>query len=202
MKAIRIHGLRLVMAGLLITVTALLAVGTARSAGSAGQSRTHRHSFSAANTARLSRRADHYRALARVMIARRNTAFRRTHHVVRAGDAPDPGALAAMRDVAISMSSLNGVGTPTAGLVLSADHELVQSTLTGDKVLDDLPVFAVVIHGNFIGYMAHTPTGVVPTGPILTITFDANTLEITDWSIQHLFAGSLTSLGISTSLGI
>jgi hypothetical protein len=203
MNLICSQGVRLALAGLLITLAALLlSAATARSAGFTGRAHLDRHSLSAVQMARLERRAKRYGMLARGAIARRNAEFRRTHSFVRAGDAPDPGALAAMRDIAITMSSLNGVASPSGGLVFSARHQMIQTTLTGDKVLDDQPAFAVVVHGNFIGYTAHTPTGVVPTGTILTITFDANTLQVTDWSLQHLFAGGLASLGISTALGI
>ena len=107
-----------------------------------------------------------------------------------------------MRDVTIRMSSLNGVANPSAGVVFSSLHKLAQTVLTGATVMDDQPVFSVVLHGNFIGYLAHTPTGVIPTGSVMTITFDASTLEVTDWSMQHVAPTALASLGIGTALGV
>lgn len=196
------RALRVVIVAVVVAALTYIGVGSLSTAHAARASQTYGRSLSAARVASLEARAQRYGAQARHLIARRNAQSRRMHRVVRSGDAPDPGALSAMRAATTAMASLNGVATPTNGVVFSSTHDLAETILTKDTVMDSLPVFAVVIHGNFIDYQAHTPTGVIPTGSIMTVVFDANTLAITDWSLQQMIPGNLTSLGISTSLGI
>jgi hypothetical protein len=201
MNLVRKRLLNSAAASLTVAIVVLIAAIAASSASGSGAKPSHQRSLTAAQMAQLTRRAERYGVLARQLIARRDTRFRVAHRVVHAGAAPDPGAMAAIRDVAIRMSSLNGVATPTGGMVFSSSHKIAETVLTGDTVMDDVPVFAVVVHGSFIGFMAHTASGAFPTGTTLTITFDANTLEVTDWSLVHIMPGNLGSLGISTALG-
>jgi hypothetical protein len=98
------------------------------------------------------------------------------------------------------MGAMNGEANPTQGLVYSGSHQFVERTLSGATVADDVPVFAVVVRGAFVGYMAHVAGGHLPRGSVLTITFDANTLEVTDWSIRGN-APDVSRLGISVGLG-
>lgn len=198
MSLVRIRPSRIASAAALVAAVGLFCAGSALSASTAGKL-PHPRSLTAVRMAQLEFRAERYGILARRLIAHRNAQFQRTHRVVRVGDAPDPGALAAIRDVTIRMASLNGVASPSGGLVFSSSHKLAQMVLSGDTVTDDGPVFSVVVRGDLVGYMAHTATGALPSGSVMTITFDANTLEVTDWSLLRTMP-SLTLLGISTAL--
>jgi len=138
--------------------------------------------------------------MAQAIVARRHSLRRNV--AVKAGAPPDALALQAIHDVAIAMSSMNGESSPSGGVVYSSSRKVVESVLSGAVVDTDQPVFAVVLHGNFVGHMAKTPLGIPPTGHVLTIDFDAATLEITDWGITPAEPAGLTTLGQPTNLGL
>jgi len=114
--------------------------------------------------------------------------------------APDSLALAAIRDMAIEIASLNGEPSPTNGQVFSSTHQFAETTLLGEGVSGDEPVYAAVFHGNFVGYQASTPNGNFPKGNTMIVVFDASSLDVTDWAISPN-APDTTKLGTATSLG-
>lgn len=166
-------------------------------------SATGKHSSRSAIPVRrqtLANRAARYRVLAAKAIARR----RRAQHgrTVRAGAAPDPLAIIAMRDVAIELASLNGEARPTNGAVFSSTRAAVERAISDAGVNTDQPAFVAVVRGRFTAYEASVPPGSpIPTGSVMTITFDANSLEVTDWGIIPSVVNT-TGLGASTPLGL
>jgi hypothetical protein len=183
MKTSRKHK-RLVLAAAGLVVAASIAVAAFASAGSNGGIPGVKTpgQISAAEHAALIRRAVHFRTLAHKIILRRQAALR--GRTLKAGAAPDPLALAAMRDVARSMASFNADAHPYSGQVFSSTRKFAETVISGDTVNTDQPAFVVVFHGNFLGYLASPPPGArLPTGHVMTIVFDAQTLEVTDWGL-------------------
>jgi hypothetical protein len=174
---------------------ALASVAVAAGAGltTAGRSSTAEH-------AAFVRRADRLGRLAHKTIVRRQAAL--DGRRVAAGATPDPLALAAMRDVALEMSSLNGDAHPYGGEVFSSTRRFAETVISGDTVNTDQPAYAVVFHGNFVGYLASVPPGgQFPTGHVMTIVFDAQTLEVTDWGLVDR-APATAKLGAGSPLGL
>ena len=57
----------------------------------------------------------------------------------------------------------------------------------GAQVDTDQRVFVVRLRGNFVGYEAPVPAGLAPPhGPYLEIVDDADTKQMTDWTISAL----------------
>jgi hypothetical protein len=188
------HGRKQVVLG----AVGLFALASVAVAAGAGLTTTGR--ISAAAHAPFVRRADRLGRLARKTIVRRQAALR--GRSVAAGPAPDPLALAAMRDVALEMSSQNGDAHPYDGEVFSSTRNLAETVISGDTVNTDQPVYAVVFHGNFVGYLASVPAGAqLPTGHVMTIVFDAQTLEVTDWGLVDR-APATAKLGAGNPLGL
>jgi hypothetical protein len=107
-----------------------------------------------------------------------------------------------MRDVAIELASLNGEARPANGAVFSSTRSAVERAISDSAVNTDQPAFVAVVHGRFTAYEASVPPGSpLPTGSIMTITFDANTLEVTDWGIIPSVVNT-AGLGTSTALGL
>jgi hypothetical protein len=144
-------------------------------------------------------RADRFRRLAQKTIVRRQAALRGL--TLAAGAAPDPLALTAMRDVALAMSSLNGDARPHDGRAFSSTRNFAEKLISGDTVNTDQPAYVAIFRGNFVGYLASVPPGGhYPTGHVMTIVFDARTLEVTDWGlVDHV--PSTAALGASSSFG-
>ena len=157
------------------------------------------HTLSAHERAALLRRAVRFRTLARELILQRNTALHGRH--LSAVAAPDPVALAAIRDMAIEMASLNGDPHPQNGQVFASTRKFAEGVISGDIVDTDQPVYVAVFHGNFIGYMASVPnSGDFPLGNTMTVVFDANSLAVTDWGLVSNTPDT-TWLGQATSIG-
>jgi hypothetical protein len=174
---------------------ALASVAVAAGAGLTTVGRT-----SAAAHAPFTRRADRFGRLAQKAIVRRQAALRGRRVV--AGATPDPLALAAMRDVALEMSSLNGDAHPYGGEVFSSTRNFAETVISGDTVNTDQPVYVLVFHGSFVGYLASVPAGAqLPTGHVMTIVFDAQTLEVTDWGLVDQ-APATVKLGAGSPLGL
>lgn len=184
----------------LVAVLVGVAIAYGQSAVAGASPRLEPYGLTAVQTTRLTREAERYGRLAQRLISSRSARLRKAHRVVHAGDAPDPGALAAIKAVGLRLAALNGSTNPTGGLVYSSGHVLAQTVLTGDTVTDDRAVFSVVLHGHFVAYEVRGPHGEVPAGSILAITFDANTLEVTDWSLQSMVRGDINALGSGTPL--
>ena len=123
-------------------------------------------------------------------------------HTLEAGAAPDPLALAAMRNIALEMSSFNADAHPYGGQVFSSTRKFAETVINGDTVNTDQPAYVAVFHGNFVGYLASVAPGAqLPTGHVMTIVFDAQTLEVTDWGlVDH--APAIAQLGAGSPLGL
>jgi hypothetical protein len=195
---------RMIVVGLAALVVgsvsfALAATSTATREASARTAPTVVRARSGHGRAALLRGAVRFRTLAHKLILRRNAALHGRHLSVAAG--PDPLALAAIRDMAIEIASLNGDANPQDGQLFSSTRKLAESVISGDIVDTDQPVYVAVFHGNFVGYMASVPnSGEFPVGNAMTVVFDANTLDVTDWGLVPN-APDTTRLGPSTSLG-
>lgn len=149
-------------------------------------------------TGRLSL-ASRYGRLAHQAIARRQAMLR--GRTLAAGTAPDPLALIAMRDTALEMASLNGDARPHDGQVFSSTRNFAEQVISGDTVNTDQPAYVAIFRGNFVGYLASVPPGGhFPTGHVMTIVFDARTLEVTDWGLVDRVPPT-AALGASSSLG-
>jgi hypothetical protein len=103
--------------------------------------------------------------------------------------------------MALEMASLNAEPKPTNGQVFASTRNLAQKVTSGATVNTDQPVFVAVFHGNFIGYRATTLLGEFPVGKVMTVTFDANTLAVTDRGIVPTELDTI-GLGAATPLGL
>lgn len=191
-RSVIIGGTAILVAG--SVAAAALAAHTSRPAAAAGT-----RVVSSSERAALLRKAVRFRTLAHELILRREAELHGRR--VTAASAPDPAALAAIKDMAIEFAALNGEPNPQNGLVFSSTRKFAESVVNGDIVDTDQPVYVAVFHGSFIGYMASVPdSGQFPTGNTMTVVFDANSLEVTDWGLVQTTPDT-TRLGPATPLG-
>jgi hypothetical protein len=109
----------------------------------------------------------------------------------------DPNVRAKLRTMALQASSSNGVSTPkTIEGVASPDHQAAEKVVSGDIVNDHVAVYVVeVTGGTFTDNAASTPPGVPPpSGSVLTLTVDAQSFRVTDFSLTDT-APDLTKIG-------
>jgi hypothetical protein len=100
------------------------------------------------------------------------------------------------------LSAKNGEAHPSSATIVTAGRQAA-ATVTGNAVVDtNQKVFLVVVHGNFVGYMAKVPErAAFPTGTTMTIAYDPSTLEVTDWTINPT-AVDTSSLGPAVPLSL
>jgi hypothetical protein len=100
--------------------------------------------------------------------------------------APTPGELQTLRAESLAFAKANGESAPDDGVVVSGKRrDVISATMGGAEVDTSQDVFVVRLHGNFVGYTAPRPAGVAaPHGNYLEIVYDAETKEMTDWSIS------------------
>jgi hypothetical protein len=100
--------------------------------------------------------------------------------------APTPTELTALRADALAFAEANGERAPDGGVFVSGKRrDVISATMGGAEVGTSQDVFVVRLHGDFVGYAAPRPAGVSPPhGHYLEIVFDAETEEMTDWSIS------------------
>jgi hypothetical protein len=79
----------------------------------------------------------------------------------------------------------NNVATPTdISVVKTTRGQAVALTGAGNSVRTDEPSYVVQMTGNFVGRKAKVPAGqAAPRGSALTVTIDAATGTVSDWSI-------------------
>jgi hypothetical protein len=103
---------------------------------------------------------------------------------VALGDATE---VAKLRSIALGVSSIAGVSSPTSMLAVAAsDHQAAEYILSGAIVYDHVPVYVIKIAGGPFTSPQH-PYGVpAPQGNFLVVTLDAATHRVTD--VQYVNA--------------
>jgi hypothetical protein len=195
----RLHR-RIVLGGaiLIAAVSTSVALTSATAATSGRQARATPARTRAGAHADLQLRAKYYAGLLRHDLLKRAKEEKRAGF--RTTAAPDPATLKVIRDISLQISSLNGDPTPQSGEVFASTRKYAETVLSGDTVDTDQPVYSVVMFGSFVGYQAKTPSNTKPTGSVLTIEIDAQTMAVTDWGIAPLAPVNLSSLGAATPL--
>ena len=99
---------------------------------------------------------------------------------------PSPAEIQQLRADALSFAAANGENAPDGGIIVSGNRgDVVTTTMGGAQVDTNQDVFVVRLHGNFVGYEAPRPAGVAPPhGHYLEIVYDAQTKQLTDWSLS------------------
>jgi hypothetical protein len=69
--------------------------------------------------------------------------------------------------------------------VAAVDHQAAESVISGAIINDHSPVYVVQVTGGTFTALHHPPNVEAPHGTILTITFDAATLRVTDIGIDE-----------------
>jgi hypothetical protein len=123
-------------------------------------------------------------------------------HSGRHGPPPPTGdKLAALRTVAARVAGLNGDPHPSKAIAVPSTRKAAAKLQSGADVDTDQDSYLIVLHGHFVGYVAHVPRGApLPRGSVLTIVVDASTDLVTDWGISDRTPDT-SSLGPETSLG-
>jgi hypothetical protein len=99
---------------------------------------------------------------------------------------PTPAEIQRLEADALAFAKMNGESAPDGGVIVSGNRgEVVSATMGGAQVDTNQDVFVVRLHGSFVGYEAPRPAGVAPPhGSYLEIVYDAQTMELTDWSLS------------------
>ncbi|MGZ5232115.1 MAG: hypothetical protein ACXWC3_19010 [Burkholderiales bacterium] len=184
----------IVVAGVVVVLVGAAALAFGRG-GPSEVAGAASHAAGAQERATLDKTAARFRILAHTVIMRRNALARQRGDVTRL----DALAVAAVRDIAFEMAAINGEANPTRGEAFASTRGSAESVVSGDIVNTDQPVFVAVFDGNFVGYGASSPTGRLPVGNVMTITFDAKTLAVTDWGIVSVRPDT-APLGVATPL--
>jgi hypothetical protein len=88
--------------------------------------------------------------------------------------------------LALDTSKRWGVEAPaTVRAVATADHQAAESVISGAIINDHSPVYVVQVTGGTFTALHHPPDVEAPHGTVLTITFDAATLRMTDVGIDE-----------------
>jgi hypothetical protein len=191
---------RLIVAAVAVLVTGVVAAGGYAISGLGTSVSPSQVALSPSEQSAVEQRAAIFRTRAHELIQERSA--RLGSESVQAGAPPDALAIQAMRAMAFELAALNGETHPRSGVVLASNRQNAQKAITGAGVDTDQPAFVAVFHGNFIGYAASPPPGGnLPAGKVMTITFDADTLAVTDWGIQQDVPDTAT-LGPATPLGL
>jgi hypothetical protein len=100
----------------------------------------------------------------------------------------DPTVRTTLRNESLSSSRANGVQMPTTMLaVASTDRQTAERLVSGDIVADHSAVYVVAMTGGtFTAVSASSPPGASPPqGTVLTVTFNATTLAVTDVALLN-----------------
>jgi hypothetical protein len=94
--------------------------------------------------------------------------------------------MSSLQALALDTSKRWGVEAPaTVRAVATADHQAAESVISGAIINDHSPVYVVQITGGTFTALHHPPNVEAPHGTVLTITFDAATLRMTDVGIDE-----------------
>lgn len=99
-----------------------------------------------------------------------------------------------VKSLAVRFASQAGEKNPTSMEMVSTKRAAAQAHVKGGKVDSDQGVYLVQVRGGFTGHMVPRPKGApAPKGDAITLTIDAATGELTDWSLGK--ASDLAKLG-------
>ncbi|MEU4578915.1 hypothetical protein [Nonomuraea sp. NPDC023979] len=102
-----------------------------------------------------------------------------------------PGTLAAkapsmsdVKQLALDVAKQNGDESPEAVELVATKRSAAQAHLKAGRVDSDQDVYLVQVKGAFVGHAVPRPKGhAAPKGDTLTVTVDAKTGQVTDWSL-------------------
>ena len=99
---------------------------------------------------------------------------------------PTPAEIQQLEADALAFAQANGESAPDGGVIVSGNRgDVVTATMGNAQVDTNQDVFVVRLHGNFVGYEAPRPAGVAPPhGHYLELVYDAQTKQLTDWSLS------------------
>jgi hypothetical protein len=107
---------------------------------------------------------------------------------VAPGERPAGLALSAtraqLRQQALAFAARSGAATAQLSMaaVAAGDHQAAATVISGDIVNEHQPVYVVVMTGATFTAPMHPPGVEAPRSNVLTITYDAATLRVTDFS--------------------
>jgi len=86
-----------------------------------------------------------------------------------------------LRARALLLANRAGVATPLRMVaVAAADHQAAEAAISGAVLDDHAPVYVVQMSGATFTAPRHPPGVEAPTGSVLTVTFDAKTMDVLD----------------------
>jgi hypothetical protein len=86
-----------------------------------------------------------------------------------------------LRQVAHGIARRAGVDAPASMVAVAApDHQAAAAVVSGALIADHSPVYVVQMTGGTFTATRHPRGQPAPRGNVLTITFDAATLQVTD----------------------
>ena len=93
----------------------------------------------------------------------------------------DPGVQLQLHALASDIAKQLGVDHPSSMTAVGvADHAIAEAAISGAELEEHDPVFVVQISGGTFTALRHPPGQAAPTGNVLTVTYDAKTLQVLD----------------------
>jgi hypothetical protein len=93
----------------------------------------------------------------------------------------DDTVRANLHQVALGLAKRAGVAAPASMIAVgAADHQTVEALVSGAILDDHAPVYVVQMTGGTFTSTHHPHGRPAPQGTVLTVTFDAATLRVTD----------------------
>ena len=115
-------------------------------------------------------------------------------------DTPTSAKIDALRDAALRIARENGEPAPSAGSVVQTNRKAL-TAMFGAELPFEEAVYAVVLHGQFTSTRPRPYGKPAPTGTVLTLAFDASTLQMKDFMLSRT-APDLSKLGTVAPLGL
>lgn len=108
----------------------------------------------------------------------------------------DATVRANLEETARALAKRAGVESPVSMVaVAAADHQAAEAVVSGAILDDHAPVYVVQMTGGTFTSDHHPYGGPAPHGDILTVTFDAATLQVTDVGYDSI-APDLTKIDL------
>jgi len=86
-----------------------------------------------------------------------------------------------LRQVAHGIAKRAGIESPASMVAVAApDHQAAEAVVSGALIDDHAPVYVVQMTGGTFTATRHPHGRPAPSGTVLTVTFDAATLQVTD----------------------
>jgi len=93
----------------------------------------------------------------------------------------DAAVIAKLREVSTQLASTAGVDAPpTMHAVAASDHQAAETVISGADINDHAPVYVVQMTGSSFTVPHHRSEVAAHVGVVLTVTFDAKTMRVTD----------------------